>query len=101
MQLIEGKVRVAGSVAYCELRPWILSTTIKVSLCLTFSYVRQFLTPFYFTNNDFPNILCFCQENILFGEKYDEVRFSRAIKATNLEDDIRSLPAGLLTEIGM
>ena len=45
-------------------------------------------------------MLCFCQENILFGENYDEARFNRAIKATNLEDDIKSLPAAFLTEIG-
>ena len=30
MQLVEGVVRVAGSVAYCDLRPWILNTTVKV-----------------------------------------------------------------------
>ena len=45
--------------------------------------------------------LSFWQENILFGEAYDETRFNRAIKAANLEDDIRSLSAGVMTEIGM
>ena len=30
MQLVEGVVRVAGTVAYCDLRPWILNTTIQV-----------------------------------------------------------------------
>jgi ATP-binding cassette, subfamily C (CFTR/MRP), member 1 len=43
----------------------------------------------------------FFQENILFGEDYDEDRFNRAIKAACLEDDIRILPGGILTEIGM
>ena len=43
----------------------------------------------------------FLQENILFGEEFDEDRFNRAIKAACLEDDIRILPGGILTEIGM
>ena len=32
MQLVEGVVRVAGTVAYCDLRPWILNTTVKVCM---------------------------------------------------------------------
>merc|ERR1711871_1600575 len=38
--------------------------------------------------------------NILFGDDYDESRFDRAIHAANLEDDIRVLPGGVMTEIG-
>ena len=30
MNLQSGSVRVAGSVAYCDQRPWILNTTVKV-----------------------------------------------------------------------
>lgn len=30
MILQKGKVKVAGTVAYCDLRPWILNTTVKV-----------------------------------------------------------------------
>ena len=68
MNLQEGKVRVAGSVAYCDQRPWILNTTVK--------------------------------DNILFGLDYDEVRFDRTLHAASLEDDIKVLPGGVLTEIG-
>jgi ABC-type multidrug transport system fused ATPase/permease subunit len=68
MNLLEGKVRVAGSVAYCDQRPWILNTTVK--------------------------------ENILFGLDYDEVRFDRTLHAASLEDDMKVLPGGVLTEIG-
>jgi ABC-type multidrug transport system fused ATPase/permease subunit len=68
MNLQEGKVRVAGSVAYCDQRPWILNTTVK--------------------------------ENILFGLDYDEVRFDRTLHAASLEDDMKVLPGGVLTEIG-
>ena len=32
MNLQSGSVRMAGSVAYCDQRPWILNTTVKVSL---------------------------------------------------------------------
>lgn len=51
MQLVEGVVRVAGTVAYCDLRPWILNTTIKVfynSLpypCLYLSLILTFTLP--------------------------------------------------------
>jgi ABC-type multidrug transport system fused ATPase/permease subunit len=38
--------------------------------------------------------------NVLFGEEYDEARFDRAIHAANMEDDIRILPGGVMTEIG-
>lgn len=38
--------------------------------------------------------------NILFGDEYDENRFDRAIHSANLEDDLRILPGGVLTEIG-
>ena len=30
MNLQSGSVKVAGSVAYCDQRPWILNTTVKV-----------------------------------------------------------------------
>jgi hypothetical protein len=36
MNLQSGKVRVAGSVAYCDQRPWILNTTVKVPPILLF-----------------------------------------------------------------
>ena len=31
MNLQSGSVKVAGSVAYCDQRPWILNTTVKVA----------------------------------------------------------------------
>mmetsp|Transcript_13658 Transcript_13658/g.13206 ORF Transcript_13658/g.13206 Transcript_13658/m.13206 type:complete len:1517 (+) Transcript_13658:272-4822(+) len=68
MQLQEGSVRMAGSVAYCDQRPWILNTTVK--------------------------------DNILFGKPFNEALFDRAIHASSLEDDIKVLPGGVLTEIG-
>ena len=40
------------------------------------------------------------QDNILFGQEYDEQRFDRTLHAANLEDDIKVLPGGILTEIG-
>jgi hypothetical protein len=36
----------------------------------------------------------------LFGQEYDEKRFDRTLHAANLEDDIKVLPGGVLTEIG-
>ena len=42
----------------------------------------------------------FAQDNILFGLPYDEKRFDRTIHASSLEDDIKVLPGGVLTEIG-
>lgn len=63
-----GKVHVAGSIAYCDQRPWILNATV--------------------------------QDNILFGLPYDQNRFDRAVHAASLEDDIKVLPGGVLTEIG-
>lgn len=68
MNLQSGLVRVAGSIAYCDQRPWILNATVK--------------------------------DNILFGLDYDEARFDVAIHAASLEDDIKVLPGGVLTEIG-
>lgn len=38
--------------------------------------------------------------NVLFGDDYDEAKFDRAIHAANLEDDLRILPGGVMTEIG-
>ncbi|KAF9971168.1 Multidrug resistance-associated protein 1, partial [Modicella reniformis] len=40
------------------------------------------------------------QENILFGNEYDEARYKQAIHASGLESDIAILPAGDMTEIG-
>jgi len=40
------------------------------------------------------------RENILFGRSYDEKLFDRAVHACAIEDDIRILPGGVLTEIG-
>ena len=40
------------------------------------------------------------KDNILFGKPYDEVRFNQAIYATCMEDDLKILPAGVMTEIG-
>lgn len=47
-----------------------------------------------------PLLRTILQENILFGEPYDEVRFNRALRAASLEDDIKVLPGGVMTEIG-
>jgi ATP-binding cassette subfamily C (CFTR/MRP) protein 1 len=63
-----GTVRVAGSVAYCDQKPWILNATLK--------------------------------DNITFGEPFNEEKFNSVIASVNLADDIRMLPAGVLTEIG-
>jgi ATP-binding cassette subfamily C (CFTR/MRP) protein 1 len=40
------------------------------------------------------------QDNILMGQPMDEARFSAAVHASCLDDDIKMLPAGLRTEIG-
>lgn len=40
------------------------------------------------------------RENILFGKPFDEDRFQAAISAAAMGDDIKILPAGVLTEIG-
>jgi ABC-type multidrug transport system fused ATPase/permease subunit len=40
------------------------------------------------------------KENILFGLDYDETLFQLAVHASSLEDDIKILPGGVLTEIG-
>lgn len=40
------------------------------------------------------------RDNILFGSAFDAERFSRVVDACALRDDIASLPAGILTEIG-
>lgn len=68
LHLKAGSVRLTGSIAYCDQRPWILNTTVR--------------------------------DNILFGKEYNEEKFDLAIHAANLEDDIRVLPGGILTEIG-
>ena len=68
MNLQNGSVRLSGSVAYCDQRPWILNATLR--------------------------------DNILFGLPYDEKKFDAAVHTSNLEDDIRVLPGGVLTEIG-
>ena len=40
------------------------------------------------------------RENVLFGREYDESLFDAAVHSSSLEDDIRILPGGVLTEIG-
>ena len=40
------------------------------------------------------------RENVLFGREYEEKLFDRAVHACAIEDDIRILPGGVLTEIG-
>lgn len=40
------------------------------------------------------------QENILFGNEYDEARYRQVIHASGLEPDIAILPGGDMTEIG-
>ncbi len=40
------------------------------------------------------------QENILFGERFDEARYSAAVAACALDSDIAQLPAGDQTELG-
>ena len=40
------------------------------------------------------------RENVLFGRAYEEKLFDRAVHSSSLEDDIRILPGGVLTEIG-
>ena len=68
MTKTSGTVRVAGTLAYCDQKPWILNATLK--------------------------------DNITFGEPYNEEKFNSVIASVNLADDIRMLPAGVLTEIG-
>ena len=38
--------------------------------------------------------------NITFGSAFDEAKFDRALHAANLEEDIKILPGGIMTEIG-
>lgn len=38
MHIQKGSVRVAGSVAYCDLRPWILNTSVKVITVLYYPF---------------------------------------------------------------
>jgi ATP-binding cassette subfamily C (CFTR/MRP) protein 1 len=40
------------------------------------------------------------RDNILFGRPYDELRFNRAIHVAAMEDDLKILAGGLMTEIG-
>jgi ABC-type multidrug transport system fused ATPase/permease subunit len=40
------------------------------------------------------------KDNILFGKEYNEDHFNRAISAACLDDDLKILPGGILTEIG-
>ncbi|XP_072488245.1 ATP-binding cassette sub-family C member 12 isoform X2 [Notamacropus eugenii] len=40
------------------------------------------------------------RENILFGEKFDSQRYQHAVKVCGLQQDIKNLPYGDLTEIG-
>lgn len=40
------------------------------------------------------------QDNILFGENYEEVRYLEVLKACALEADIAQLPGGDMTELG-
>mmetsp|Transcript_7666 Transcript_7666/g.11156 ORF Transcript_7666/g.11156 Transcript_7666/m.11156 type:complete len:936 (-) Transcript_7666:149-2956(-) len=40
------------------------------------------------------------KDNILFGRKYDEDRYQKIISACALNDDLKILPAGDMTEIG-
>jgi len=40
------------------------------------------------------------QDNILFGEEYEEEWYRRVVEACALEADVAQLPAGDLTELG-
>jgi ABC-type multidrug transport system fused ATPase/permease subunit len=40
------------------------------------------------------------QDNILFGEPYNEIKFNETLKASCLDVDIKTLENGLMTEIG-
>ncbi|CAM9244868.1 unnamed protein product, partial [Ectocarpus fasciculatus] len=40
------------------------------------------------------------EDNILFGKPKEESRFLRAVAASCLDDDLKIMPAGILTEIG-
>ena len=68
MQLVEGVVRVAGSVAYCDLRPWILSSTVKVistlsylnSFILSYLLIASHLIPYYCTIHFIAILLLLC-----------------------------------------
>ncbi|XP_068938922.1 ATP-binding cassette sub-family C member 12 isoform X3 [Petaurus breviceps papuanus] len=40
------------------------------------------------------------RENILFGEKFDSQRYQHAVKVCGLQQDLKNLPYGDLTEIG-
>ncbi|CAH6720131.1 oligomycin resistance ATP-dependent permease Yor1p [[Candida] jaroonii] len=40
------------------------------------------------------------KDNITFGNEYDEIKYQRIITACSLNDDLKILPAGDLTEVG-
>lgn len=59
-------------------------------ICGTVALVPQ--SPFIFNAT--------IQDNILFGEPFDERKYARAIEAASLAQDFASLPAGDQTELG-
>jgi ABC-type transport system involved in cytochrome bd biosynthesis fused ATPase/permease subunit len=38
MQLQQGKVRVCGTIAYCDQRPWIMNTTVRDNILFGLEY---------------------------------------------------------------
>ena len=66
--VLQGEVRLAGSVAYGGQSAWILNRTLR--------------------------------DNVVLAGTYDEAAYRRVLQCCALLPDLRTLPAGDLTEIG-
>ena len=87
MRRTKGDVTFAGSIAYCPQQSWIRNATLRVSPSL-------FVASSTVVDKNLD------QENILFGQVYEEKKYQQVIKDSCLDADIAMLPNGELTEIG-
>ena len=80
---------VRGSVAYCSQVPWVFSGTVKVSdnICCTAPHctirICRHTTERAMTTDG----RCPVQENIVFGQPYDEVWYREVVAACALEGE--------------
>jgi hypothetical protein len=104
MQLTEGTVRMAGSVAYCDQRYLYMYIYIYICMCLymciyigsvtycdqRYIYIYLYIYIYIYIYAYRPWILnTTVKDNILFGKPFNEALFDRAIHASSLEDDIK------------